>query len=215
MSFQSILQMGRSSRGYRSGENCFRYSGITGEIPADLAANSVLFGMLIGDANADLPGVEYIERVRLQWTTLTAFTTPIVAGRRLIVTGGSNGLPTGGTRIRPFGKSSVNYTSMFDSFGGETRIATTASLGGQTGALPALATLNLAGSGNAGDTMEAEYTFSGEDTGQLAFARNSLIQANFGLCVINPVLMDAGGTWQLVVEVDTCRLPPQYPMQSS
>lgn len=208
MSQQSILQLVRGQNGFRPGDCCYRYSASTGVIAAGLAANGVVFGMLAGQPGNGLHG--YIERIRLQYTCITAFGTPITAGRALAISGPTaGGLSfSGGTNVIPFEKgNSPNGASVFTAAaGGQCMIATTGAL---TGPVPdgiRLATLSLAGAGNAGDVVDKTFDFTGDDTAPIAIDAF----AGLRLMVYAPQLMDATGTFQLVVEVDTNELPVNY-----
>lgn len=182
---------------------------------AALAANSVVFAMRASPSTATVPGVEYIERVRVQWTTLVAFTAPIAVGRGLAIAPGTNVAPTGGTIVAGTPKAGSNGgNSQFDaSTGGLTRIATTTALGGMAPDLAAgrLGEMMLTSRGNAGDSLTYEWDFTGEDTAPLAFAQNGTnVSGNPGFVIYNPQAMDAAGTWEMIVEVDTCKLPEGF-----
>lgn len=211
MSQQSILQLARGVTGYRSGDNCWRFAGSTQTLAAALAANSVLYSMR---AAPNTPGNirgAYIERVRLQYTCLVSFTTPITAGRGLTLIGLANSTATGGAAVtaQPKGSNSSNIVSVFD---GTTLIATTGALGVVTGTgRPVYGYASLAGLGNAGDRATFEWTFSGGDTAPIAVSNGGGINAtlqNFGVGLSQA--MDAAGQFELAVEVDTCELPLNY-----
>ena len=210
MSQQSILQLVRGQTGFRPGDNCWRFVGHTETIAAGVAANSVLFGMQCIPNASNWIRAAYIQRVRIQYTCLVAFATPITAGRGLGVAAITSTTLSGGTLVRamPKGADNSNIQSTFDN---RTRIATTGALTGPTG-LPGFdyGYASLAGLGNAGDTATFEWTFS-DDTAPIAVSSGGGVSAsvaNFGVYV--PQTFDAGGQFELVVEVDTCELPKNY-----
>lgn len=216
MSQQSAYSLARGPFGYRPGDNCFRFTGRTQIMGAALAANSVVFAMHASPSTATVPGLEYIERVRAQWTTIVAFGTPVTAGRGLAIAPGTNVAPTGGAIVpgTPKGGGSIPASSQFDALtGGLTRIATTVALGGMAPALAfgRLGEMGLSSRGNAGDSLIFEWDFTGDDTAPLAFVQNGTNVAGYpGFVIYNPQAMDAAGTWELIVEVDTCRLPDGF-----
>lgn len=217
MSQQSIYQLGYGSANTRAGAYCFRYCGKTQTIGAALAANSVVFAMNVGPfVAAEAPAIEYIERVKLTWTTIVAFTTPVTAGRALRLSQGTNVAPTGGTLLDPFKKSSSNsdQESMFETAtGGTVRIATTAALGAIAATGASGGELVLTGFGTAGATVTQTFDFN--DTAPLCFTQppaDPIVDAIQSFVIYAPQAMDAAGTWELAVDVDTCRLPPGFPI---
>lgn len=220
MSQQSIYQLGYGSRNNRAGNYCFRYSGKTQTMSAALAANSVVFAMNVGPfVTAEAPAIEYVESIKLTWTTIVAFTTPITAGRALRLSLGTNVAPTGGTLLTPFKKSSSNteQESMFQTeTGGTVRIATTVALGGTAATGSSGGDLVLTGFGNAGATLTQTFDFT--QTAPLCFSQppaDPIIEALQSIVIFAPQAMDAAGTWELAVDVDTCRLPPGFPISRS
>jgi hypothetical protein len=175
---------------------------LTGTIAAALGANSSVFAMRLD------PGTSrraFIERIRLQFTTIVAFTTPITAGRRLALFRGSGAASSGGTSIATaVPKHTTADTSEFNvANGGDIRIATTGALTvtGITFESDPLRLLSLVHVGAAGAYIEQSWEFrSGEaqpiqlDPGQL-------------LAIRNPVAMDAAGTWQLSVNAEWHEAP--------
>jgi hypothetical protein len=211
MSQQSIFGLIRGKVGARPGESCYRLSASTGVMAAGMAASGVVFAMRPAIPQDDTTFRGFIERIRLQFTCITAFAVPITAGRALAIggvqTGGANF--TGGTVVEPCGKGRETVDSVFSNVGfttpGQVMIANTAALGGVTPQLsPRLATLSLAAAGTSGAVVDKTFDFTGANTAPI-----DLLGSNdLGLLTIYaPQAMDAGGTWELVVEVDTNELP--------
>lgn len=208
---RDALTMGYASNGYRAGDNTFVYSSKTQVMAAALAANSVVFGMQVGTF-PDSSSYEYIARIRLQWTTITAFATPVTAGRGLRWSEGNNVSPTGGTLLLPLNKTNFGASSLFGPLG-ITRIATTVALGGIAPAGPSGGEFVLSGYGNAGASVSYEWDFS--KVSPLGFTQLSSVSTRSGLTslvIFNPQAMDAGGTWELAVEVETVKLPNNFPI---
>jgi hypothetical protein len=181
----------------------FGVGATTGTIAAALAANSTVFAMRLD------PGATrraFIERVRIEYTTIVAYTTAVVAGRRLALfrtqlTGSS----TGGTAIATTPqKHGISDTSEFSAAnGGDIRIATTGTLtlvGATVDANP-LRELSLAHVGAAGGFREATWEFSAAENQPLQ------LDPGQGMIIRNPVAMDAAGTWQLSVSIDWHEAP--------
>lgn len=169
-------------------------SGITGTMAAALAINSTVFAMRL-DPGATRQAL--IQRVRIQWTTVVAFTVPITAGRRLALFRGSGAATTGGTSIATaVPKDSDNPSSEFNlANGGDIRISTTAALGvaGITYETDPLQLTTLTHVGAAGAHFEAILD---PDEGEPLTLNPGQL-----LAVRNPVAMDAAGTWTLGVNI--------------
>jgi hypothetical protein len=178
----------------------FSVSNVTGTIAAALAANSSLFAMRLdaGAGNKDA----FIERVRISFTTLVAFTVPLTAGRRLAVYRGSNAgvAMSGGTAITTVAKKhSLSPDSEFElAQGGDIRIATTGALtvGGAIFETNEFATMSLVHVGNAGNFMESVFEFNASEGSPIVLEPGQI------LAIRNPVAMDAAGTFQVSVRVD-------------
>lgn len=172
-------------------------SAITGVIAAGLAVNSTLFAMRLDPGS---PRVAYIERFRVQYTCLTGFTTPITAARRLALFRASGAATTGGLSIgTAYRKDSVQQNSEFDTAqGGDLRIANTGSLvaSGITFETVDIRTMSLAHVGNAGNFYDMLFEFHATECAPLVLQPGQL------LVLRNPVAMDAGGTFQLVINAD-------------
>lgn len=172
----------------------FFVTGITGTMAAALGANSAIFTQRL-DPSAAGAVCAFIDRIRLTWTTIVAFTTPITAGRRLALFRGSATPNSGGT-----GLVSVRAHNTFSNLSecdtarsGDIRIATTAALGGSPSfESDPFRTVALTHVGTAGAYFEKEFEFT---PGELVLDPGELIS------VRNPVAMDAAGTWQLTVDV--------------
>lgn len=176
----------------------FCTAGTTGTIAAALAAGSAVFSMRL-DAAAGTKRV-YVERVRLQWTTLVAFTTPLTAGRRLELWRGTTvSQPSGGAALNAMRKSSVSDPSEVETAqGGDLRISTTAALTmtGVTWEAGPMSVMSLSHVGAAGNYAESVFEFHATESAPI------ILQPEQVLAVRNPVVMDAAGTWQLAVRVD-------------
>jgi len=173
---------------------------ITGTMAAALGANSSIFAMRL-DPAAGASYKAYIEQIRIQFTTIVAFTTPITAGRRLALFRGSGAATTGGTAVALAAKKdTADGNSQFNSGeGGDIRIATTAALGvaGITFEADPLRLMTLVHVGTAGAHYEAVWEFSANVSGGSCVLNQGELFA-----IRNPAAMDAAGTWQLGVSVD-------------
>jgi hypothetical protein len=168
----------------------------TGLIAAALAANSTVFAMRLD------PGTTrhaWINEVWLRWLTTTAFTAPILRGRRLALYRGSGAAASGGTGIAAAAlKQSDHAASEFNAAGGgDIRIATTGALTvagityesvaiGRPFIVEQIGALN----GNKEELIRFEH-----DDGPVVLRPGEL------LAVRNPVAMDAAGVWTLWVGV--------------
>lgn len=169
----------------------------TGTIAAAAAANANVFAMRL-DPGSSLKA--YIDSVRLRFTTIVAFTTPITQTRSLVIKRGSGAAASGGTSIATLNPKDTTYAaSEFDvASGGDVRISTTGALTitGITYETVYFAEMTLAHVGTAGAFYEAMYEFS---------VRNHPIEINPGQVLaitVGPSAMDAAGTWTLGVEVN-------------
>lgn len=180
----------RTSRVHRG--QTFRVASTTGTMAAALGANSSVFVMRIDPGAGTTLG--YITSLRLQYTTIVAYTTPITAGRRLAVFRGAGAASSGGTGLSAAFPSSTTYAaSQFDvAEGGDMRIATTAALTitGITYEAQQSGEISLVHLGTAGASQEFV----------LSYADNPIIlQPGQLIAIRNPAAMDAAGTWQLTV----------------
>ena len=178
-------------RGYQ-----YKASGVTGTIAAALAANAAIFA-LRPDPGVSPAKKVFIDRVRITFTTLVAFTVPLTAGRRLAIFRSTTGAaPTGGTVVVPVGKNSAGdpVSKCAVASGGTIQIATTAgiTMTGITLDTNPLETFSLVHVGNAGNVYEYLAEFP------------AAIQIEPGqvLAITSPQAMDAAGTWQAAVNID-------------
>lgn len=169
----------------------------TGTIAAAAAAGAAVFAMRLDPGYS---GKAWVESIRLRWTTLVAFTTPVTQTRSLVITRGSGAAASGGTAIAANTKKDTAYpASQFDTAeGGDTRIASTGALTvtGITWEATNLAEVTLVHVGAAGAFYEVVYEFS---------VRNHEIELNAGQVLgvrVGASAMDAAGTWSLGVEVN-------------
>lgn len=191
--YKSGLRTGLASRAAQ-----YSHAGMSGTLGAALAANSSVFAMRMS-ASAGSTYKAYIERVRIQWTTIVAFTTPITAGRRLALFRGAGAGTSGGTTLVPVKKDTSDAESMFlAASGGANSISTTAALTvtGITFETNPLAVMSLTEVGAAGAYKDVRFDFVANGGGPIILNQGEL------LAIRNPVVMDAAGTWQVAVNVD-------------
>lgn len=173
-------------------------SGVTGTVAAALASGAAVFTMRNDASSAKLV---FIERIRLQYTTLVAYTTPITVGRRLHLVRStvSSANPSGGTAIVPVPKDSTHTDSECSTAGGgDTRIATTAALTvtGTTWDTAVLRTVMLTHVGAAGNFAEFLLEFHSSESAPI------ILQPGQAIGLIAGQAFDAAGTWNLAVNVD-------------
>jgi hypothetical protein len=169
----------------------------TGTIAAAAAAGATVFAMRF-DPAAGSKSV-WVDSIRLRWTTIAAFTTPVTQTRSIVITRGVGAAASGGTAITTAAKKDSNYAvSEFDTaVGGDARIASTGALTvtGITFEAVNIAEVTLVQVGAAGSFYETVYEFS---------VRNHPLEIHAGELIairVGPSAMDAGGTWSLGVEV--------------
>lgn len=186
--------------GGQSGGGHYAYAGMSGTVAAALAANSSVFAMRLSPAAGSV--VAYINRLRIQFTCIVAYTVPITAGRRLALFRGAGAAASGGTGIlsgNVVPKDTAYAASQFDlASGGDIRIATTGALTvtGITYETEPTALMTLTHAGTAGAYAERIY--------EMSVLHGHPIELHAGqlLAIRNPVVMDAAGTWQVSVEVE-------------
>lgn len=182
------------------GNTHYAYSGISGTIAAALALNSSVFAMRLSPTSGSIKA--YITRLRLAYTTLVAYTTPITAGRRLALFRGAGAAASGGTGVASGAvapKDSSYAASQCDvASGGDIRIATTGALtvAGITFEAEPLEMMTLVHVGAAGGYIERTFEFT--------ILHGHPLELNAGqlIAVRNPVAMDAAGTWQIGTDVE-------------
>ena len=178
-------------------------SGITGTMAAALASLAPVF--LMRSATASGSRIAQIDRVRLLYTTIVAFTTPITTGRRLSLFRGVSSSPvtSGGAAIDPNPPKHLIYgASVFDSAsGGDTRIATTATLTATnvTFEVVPMKIMSLAHAGTAGYFEERVIDFQDSPL---------ILRAGEVMAVRAGQAFDAAGTWSLGVNVEWREITP-------
>lgn len=175
----------------------FCTSSVTGTMAAALTANSSVFAMRL-DPSAGKNA--YIERIRIQFTTIVAFTTAITASRRLALFRGSGAAASSGTAITEATKKlASSIDSEFNAaLGGDIRIAATGGLTvtGITYETNPIRTMSLVHVGAAGAFYDRIFEFGNGETAPIVLEPGQL------LAVRNPAAMDAAGTWQMAIDVD-------------
>lgn len=179
--------------------NNYATSSITGTIAAAAAANATFFAMRL-DPGAGTR-LAFIERIRCQYTTIVAYTTPVTANRRLALYRGSGAATSGGTAITEAVRKDTAHgtASEFDAAnGGDIRISTTGALTvtGITYETNPIRTQSLVHAGAAGAVSEWVWEFAATECAPIVLQPGQLI------AIRNPVAMDAAGTWQLSISVD-------------
>lgn len=180
----------------------FAVAATTGTIAAALGANSTLFAMRLSPTS---PRRAFIDSLRLEFTCIVAYTTPVTVGRRLaLYTGTIAANPTGGTAIAvPQAKHGTANTSNFAAAqGGDIRIASTGSLTAAATLGQQFRELSLVHVGAAGAFREAVWEFASG-----AESQPPQLEPGGIIVIRNPVAMDAAGTWQLSVAVDWHEAP--------
>lgn len=185
------LRVLQFNRGYG-----YAVSGVSGTIAAALAQDSIILALFCA-AQAGLAANKrtgmYFDRIHLAVTTIAAFTTPVIAGRRLAVYRASGAAATGGTVLGVAKKDAVNAPASVCT---DARIAAAALLtvAGITREANPIGTMDLTHVGAAGARQEFVFELAAPNNAPLAINANEL------LVVSNPVAMDAGGTFQLTVK---------------
>lgn len=179
----------------------FAASGTSGIIAAAAGAGAAFWAMRLDPSSSPRA---MIERIRLEYTTLTAFTTPLTAGRRLGLFRGTSAAASGGTLLPPVQKWTPSQGSEFlNANGGDIRIATTGALTvtGITWEANALREMSLAHVGAAGAYREAIWEFHASENHPIVLEPGQLL----GIRTIPA--MDAAGTFQISVSMDWHEAP--------
>lgn len=170
----------------------------TGTMAAALTANAAFFAMR-SNPSGDIAC--FIDRIRLQFTTIVAFTTPVTATRRIVLTRGTiTGVAlAAGTQITTIAKKSsldADDSRCQPSIGGDCRISTTGALTttGVTYEGADIAAALLIHAGAAGGFADVIWEFS--ESAPLILQPGELIAIRNG---VNN--MDAAGTWVGNVQV--------------
>ncbi len=186
---QRIIQVGRG--------NAYAISNATGTIGAAVTANNSFFVMRLSPTTTLRA---YIDRIRVQYSTIVAYTTPVTAGRRLALFRGSGAAASGGTAVNAVVKDTTAFPSsqFLTANGGDARIATTGGLTvtGITFESDPLRTMSLVHVGNAGNYAEALWESHAGESYPIVLNPGQV------LAIRNPAAMDAAGTWQMAVNVD-------------
>lgn len=176
---------------------------MSGVIAAGLAASAPLFAMRL---NPTATVRARFDRIRLQMTTIAAFTVPITAGRAIEVRRGRAAAMTGGTAVTDEGQRTFSDpTSQFDdNNGGDVRIASTGALtpGAATFDVQALRLMSLSHVGAAGAFLDREYILPPDRCQEIVIGPGELLVVRN-----SPNAMDAGGTFQLALELDWREVP--------
>lgn len=181
-----------------------RYSqgNTTGIMAAALAANAAVYAMRNNPGGTKRVR---IHRIRLQWTTIVAFTVPVTAGRRLTIFRGVGAAAAAGTALGVTSeRDSLSPASQCDiAQGGDQRISATAALtvAGITIEASPFKIMSLSHVGAAGGFFEEEFEFDDDAGGPLILNPGEVMLVRNGTAA-----MDAAGTWQLAVSVDWTEL---------
>ena len=168
----------------------------TGTIAAAAAAGAAVFAMRV---NPGYGGKAVIDCIKVRFTCIVAFTTPITQTRSLVLTRGAGAATAGGTSLPTAVKKDTAYgLSQTDvATGGDVRISTTGALTvtGITFETQNLGEMTLAHVGAAGAYYEHVYEFT---------QRSHPMELNAGEVLalrVGPSAMDAAGTWAVGIEV--------------
>lgn len=144
----------------------------------------------------------YIQRIHVQYVCLTAFTTPVTAGRafRLV-----RGAPTSGTAADPSGGAAftmVRKRSDGNEVLGVGRVATTAVLTttGLTFETAPLQRMLVVQAGASGAAYDEAWRFDGVEADPIYLLPGQL------LAIQTDAAFDAAGTFQLNIDVDAVEL---------
>jgi hypothetical protein len=176
--------------------NSYVTSAKTGTIAAAAVAGAAVFGFRLNPGSTKRA---YISLVKLKYTTIVAYTVPILQTRSIVLTRGAGAATGGGTSLATAVKKDTAYgLSQTDvATGGDVRIATTGALTvvGLTWEAQNIGEITLAHVGAAGAFYEAIFEFD---------SRSHPVELNPGEVLgvrVGPSAMDAAGTWSLGVEV--------------
>lgn len=178
-------------------------SALTGTVAA--AADGTLWTLRYPETSV-LPGKStretkrlYVQRIHVQYVCLTAFTTPVTAGRALRLV---RGAPTSGTASNPSGGAAFTMVHKRSDDTTETlgvgRVATTAVLTttGITFETAPLQRMLLVGAGASGAQYDEAWRFDGIEADPIYLLPGEL------LAVATDAAFDAAGTFQLQIDVD-------------
>lgn len=175
----------------------YAISAKTGTIAAAAVAGAAVFAMRLNPGSTKKV---YIDTIKLRWTTIAAFTTPVTQTRSIVLTRGAGAATSGGTSLPTATKKDTGYAiAQTDvAAGGDVRIATTGALTvtGITWESTNFEEITLAHVGAAGAYYEHVLELSN---------RAHAIELNPGELIgvrVGPSAMDAAGTWSLGVKLD-------------
>lgn len=175
--------------------------GLAGTMNAALGSGSAVFAARFSPSAGAVKA--YIERLRLIYTTIVAYGTPVTAGRRLAIHRGAGAATTGGVAVAAgaWSKDTVDGDSVSyfdDGQGGDIRYCNGAALGvtSITFETDPLAVMTLSHVGSAGGAYERQYDWVNGATGPVVLNAGELIAVRCGQA------MDITGTWQLVVDME-------------
>ena len=192
-SITKAMRVTLAPRGY-----AYSATGVTGTVAAALASGGAVFTMRNDASSAKRV---FIDRIRLQYTTIVAYTTAVTAGRRLHLVRStvSSANPSGGTAIVPVAKNSLHTDSECSTAGGgDTRIATTGALTvtGTTWDTNVIRAVTLVHLGAAGAFGEFLLEFAASESAPV------ILEPGQALGIVAGQAFDAAGTWNLAVNVD-------------
>lgn len=169
----------------------------SGTMAAALGAGAAFFVMRLDPSS---PVLAFIKRVRVQFTTIVAFTVPVTAGRRIGVYRGSGAAASGATAVLDFLQTdSTRAPSQFATAeGGSVQVATTAALTVTSIVYEAVAlrerSLVHVGAAGAHD----DFAIDGLGDG----APLMVLQPGQLLAIRTVPAMDAAGTWAATISID-------------
>lgn len=197
--YEQHFAKGRPERG-QSG------SALTGEVAAALAANGVVWTLrypqpAVRPAAGALSFRLYVQRIHVQYVTGVVFTAPVTVGRALRLVRGAPTSASAGASD-PSGGAAYTMVKKRSDLTGETlaigRVATTGALTttGFTFETNPIQRMMLVGSGAAGAQYDEVWRFDGVESDPVVLLPGEL------LAISADSLFDAGGTFQLNVDVD-------------
>jgi hypothetical protein len=193
MNFADLVQKYFAKKGSQPFNGC-KFSGSTGVMAAALAADAAAFTLRYPDTGTKLWALQWLH---IHVTCLTAFTTPVTAGRRLHLVRSTDvdSAASGGAAVDVV-RNDSRYTSEVLPVG---RISTTAALT-TTGIIfdtAAVARLALSQVGTSGADYDELWTFDDP----LILIPGQTVALTAG------ALFDTAGTWQATVKGGGAELP--------
>jgi hypothetical protein len=169
---------------------------LTGTVAAGLTSGSAIWVMRLDPAATV---AAYFTRLRLQYTTLVAYTTPVTAARRLELYRGSGAAASGGTAVASQPKKDTgNANSEFDAAGGgDVRYSNAAlTVAGITFETTPLAEFGLSHVGAAGGFQLFDKEWDSAQGGPMELQPGELLAIRAG------ATFDAAGTWQAIIDAE-------------